>query len=142
MKKYYIIPYIILIISIFLYGCKKDSKIEQTQNIEKTDYKITDIESKVDNYLVTFIELGSINCVPCKMMQPIMKQVEEKFDGQVKVIFYDVWTQKDASMSQKYGIRVIPTQIFLDSNGNEYFRHEGYFPFEELEKILKQKGVK
>ena len=76
------------------------------------------------------------------MMQPIMKQVEEKFDGQVKVIFYDVWTQKDASMSQKYGIRVIPTQIFLDSNGNEYFRHEGYFPFEELEKILKQKGVK
>ncbi|OHD19854.1 MAG: thioredoxin [Spirochaetes bacterium GWD1_27_9] len=136
MKKYYIIQFIILIILIFLYGCKKDNKIE------KTDYKITDIESKVDNYLVTFIELGSINCVPCKMMQPIMKQVEEKFDGQVKVIFYDVWTQKDASMSQKYGIRVIPTQIFLDSNGNEYFRHEGYFPFEELEKILKQKGVK
>ena len=59
MKKYYIIQFIILIILIFLYGCKKDNKIE------KTDYKITDIESKVDNYLVTFIELGSINCVPC-----------------------------------------------------------------------------
>ena len=30
---------------------------------------------------------------------------------------------------------------FLDKNGEEYFRHEGYFPLEELVKVLKQKGV-
>ena len=39
-------------------------------------------------------------------------------------------------------IRVIPTQIFLDKEGKEYFRHEGFFPKEELVNILKQKGVK
>ena len=43
------------------------------------------------NPKVTFVELGSVNCIPCKQMQPIMKSVEEKYGDQVKVIFYDVW---------------------------------------------------
>ena len=43
--------------------------------------------------------------------------------------------------AKKYGIRVIPTQVFLDKDGKEYFRHEGYFPKDELVKVLKQKGV-
>ncbi len=92
--------------------------------------------------VVTFIELGSINCIPCKMMQPVMKQIEEKYKERVKIIFYDVRTEEDYPMAQKYKIRVIPTQVFLDKNGKEFFRHEGYFPFEEIEKILKEQGIK
>jgi thioredoxin 1 len=42
----------------------------------------------------------------------------------------------------KYGIRVIPTQVFLDSQGNEYYRHMGFFPKEELIKVLAMKGVR
>lgn len=90
---------------------------------------------------VTFIELGSVNCVPCKMMQPIMKQVEEKYIGQVKVVFYDVRTNIGRPFGQVYGIRVIPTQVFLDSSGKEYYRHEGFFPYEELVKVLEQQGI-
>jgi thioredoxin 1 len=92
--------------------------------------------------LVTFIELGSVNCIPCKMMQPIMREIETSYKGQVTVIFYDVWTQKDAPYAKKYGIRVIPTQVFLDSKGVEYYRHEGFFPKEDLVAVLKKKGVK
>ena len=104
---------------------------------------VLDAQSKKNAIVkVTFIELGSVNCIPCKMMQPVMKKVEEKYKTQVKVVFYDVWTEKDAPMAEKYKIRVIPTQIFLDKNGKEFFRHEGYYPFEELEKILKTQGVK
>lgn len=91
---------------------------------------------------VTFIELGSVNCRPCIMMQPVMKKVKEKYGSQVNVIFYDVWTDKDSAYAQTYGIRSIPTQVFLDNNGREFARHEGYFPFEEIEKILKRKGVR
>ena len=47
---------------------------------------------KITTPIVTFIELGSVNCIPCKMMQPVMKNVEKKYGSQVKVIFYDVWT--------------------------------------------------
>ena len=92
-------------------------------------------------YKVTFIELGSVNCVPCQMMQPVMKKVVEKYPTQVRIVFYDVWTEEGAPYAKIYNIRAIPTQVFLDENNREYFRHEGFFQFEELEKILQQKGV-
>jgi thioredoxin 1 len=92
--------------------------------------------------LVTFIEIGAAKCIPCKAMQPIMKAVEEEYKGQVKVVFHDVWTAKGRTDAEKYNIRIIPTQVFLDKNGKEYFRHEGYFPKTEVVKVIKMQGVK
>lgn len=112
------------------------------QSAVDTSKTNTGSSAKIDTPLVTFIELGSVNCIPCKMMQPVMKQIEEEYKGSVKVVFYDVWTEKGKPYADTFKIRVIPTQVFLDKNGNEYFRHEGFFPKQELIKILKQKGVK
>jgi thioredoxin 1 len=98
--------------------------------------------AKSDTVLVTFVEIGSVNCIPCKAMQPIMKAVEEEFKGQVKIVFHDVWTSKGKVDAEKYNIRVIPTQVFLDKDGKEYFRHEGYYPKAEVVKIIKMQGAK
>ena len=38
--------------------------------------------------------------------------------------------------------RSIPTQVFLDLNGKEYFRHIGFFPEEDVVTVLKMKGIK
>jgi thioredoxin 1 len=91
--------------------------------------------------LVTFVELGSIRCIPCKKMQPIMREIEQEYAGKVKVVFYDVLTPEGKPYGEQFSIRVIPTQVFLDKDGKEYSRHEGYFPKEELVKVLQQKGV-
>ncbi|MDZ7738075.1 MAG: thioredoxin domain-containing protein [Bacteroidales bacterium] len=116
---------------------KEVTKAEEMGNKQK---EVTKAE-KNENYKVTFIELGSVRCIPCQKMQPIMKSVEEKYAGQVKVVFYDVWTPEGSPYGDKYNINVIPTQVFLDAEGKEYFRHEGFFAEEELVKVLKQKGV-
>lgn len=92
-------------------------------------------------YKVTFIELGSVRCIPCQQMQPIMKSIEEKYGKDVKVVFHDVWTEAGAPYAKQYGIDAIPTQVFLDETGKEYFRHVGFFAEEELVKVLQQKGV-
>jgi len=97
---------------------------------------------ETEKYKVTFIELGSVRCIPCQQMQPVMKSIEAKYGKEVKVVFHDVWTEAGAPNAQKYGIEAIPTQVFLDEKGQEYFRHVGYFPEEELVKVLQQKGVK
>jgi thioredoxin 1 len=94
------------------------------------------------SYKVTFIELGSVRCIPCKMMQPIMQEIEKEYGEQVKVVFYDVWTDEGRPYGNKYGITAIPTQVFLDSEGKEYYRHTGFFPKDQLVEILKQKGVR
>lgn len=69
-----------------------------------------------------------------------MKAVEEDYGEQVEIVFYDVW--KDPAPARQYRIRVIPTQVFLDEKGAEFFRHEGYYPKEEIDKLLMDKGLK
>ena len=102
----------------------------------------TKTAAKSDTVLATFIEIGAARCIPCKAMQPIMKEIASEYKGQVRVVFYDVWTPQGKIDGMRYNIRVIPTQVFLDKNGKEYFRHEGYFTKEELIKVLKMQGVK
>jgi thioredoxin 1 len=84
--------------------------------------------------LVTFIELGAETCIPCKMMQPVMKEIAEEYQGLVKVIFHDLY--KDRQAGQRYKVRVMPTQVFLDAQGKEFFRHEGFYPKQDIEKML------
>jgi thioredoxin 1 len=114
-------------------SCNSQSKPEGTDKSQA---------AKDIKYKVTFIELGSVRCIPCQQMQPVMKSVEQKYPTQVKVVFHDVWTPAGAPYAKQYGIEAIPTQVFLDENGKEYFRHVGFFPEEELVKVLQQKGVK
>ena len=91
---------------------------------------------------VTFVELGSVNCIPCKQMQPVMKAIEEKYGEQVDVIFYDVWKSDQKKYAKEYGISLIPTQVFLDETGKEFHRHQGFYPEAEIDKILQSKGSK
>lgn len=99
-------------------------------------------KEEVKKTKVTFVELGSVNCIPCKQMQPVMKAVEEKFGNQVKVVFYDVWKADQKKYAEQYKIKLIPTQVFLDENGKEFFRHEGFYPEAEIVKLLEAKGLK
>jgi len=90
---------------------------------------------------ITFLELGAETCIPCKMMKPVMKDIDTTYNGKVQVIFHDV--TKDRDIAKKYNIRVMPTQIFLDKDGKEFHRHEGFYPKEEIMKILDPKlGIK
>jgi len=121
-----------------------DREMTQTDPIQKEeDAKKESVNSVLEQteIKVTFIELGSVKCIPCKKMQPIIKEIEEEYKD-VKVVFYDVWTPQGKPYAQKYRIRLIPTQVFLDKDGNEYYRHAGFFSKEEIIKILQKKGVK
>lgn len=94
-----------------------------------------------DEIKATFVELGSVGCIPCDKMQPIMKEIEEEYKGQVKVVFHDVKTAEGKSYIKEFGIRAIPTQVFLDKDGNEYYRHLRFLAKDELIKVLKIQGV-
>ncbi len=108
-----------------------------TVSVNAQDKKTSDIKPKV-----TFVELGSVNCIPCKQMQPVMKAIEEKYGSQVKVVFYDVWMKEQKQYADKYRIKLIPTQVFLDEAGKEFHRHEGFYPEVEIDKILQKKRLK
>jgi len=88
---------------------------------------------------VTFVELGSDKCIPCKEMRPVMDAIQAAFGDQVEIVFYDVWENK--APAEEYGIQYIPTQVFLDEDGDEFHRHTGFYPQEEIEAMLVEHGL-
>lgn len=80
--------------------------------------------------LPRLVDLGAGKCIPCKAMAPILEALRHDFDGQFQVTFIDVWQDREAGKA--YGIQMIPTQIFFDADGNELFRHEGFFSREDI----------
>ena len=122
---------IILICFIVASGCQSDADAQKKSGqIEKNAAKIT------------FVELGSVNCIPCKAMQPVMKAIEEKYGDQINIVFYDVWQEDQKKYMQLYQIKLIPTQVFLDKDGKEIMRHEGFFPEKEIDAFLQKQGLK
>ena len=106
----------------------------------KADKPQANDDAKVMRPLVTFVELGSVRCIPCKLMQPVMKDIEKDYAGQVKVVFHDVWTSEGEPFANSFKIRVIPTQIFYSPEGRELFRHEGFFAGEDILAKWKELG--
>lgn len=107
-----------------IYGIK-NAPMETTDNIEKGKPMLVD--------------LGATTCIPCKEMVPVLAQVKKMYDGKAVVRIIDIYENPEAA--NKYGLRVIPTQIFLDKGGKEVFRHEGFFSKEDIVKVFKDMGV-
>ena len=80
--------------------------------------------------LPRLVDLGADKCVPCRMMAPILEELKTACRGKMDVEFIDV--SKNPGAAESFGIRVIPTQVFLSAEGRELFRHEGFFAKEDI----------
>jgi thioredoxin 1 len=99
-----------------------------------------------ENYLnvpvkgrVTMIDLGAKKCIPCKMMAPILAKLEKAYKGIADIVFIDVWENKQPA--QRFKIRAIPTQIFFNEQGEEVFRHVGFFDEKSIVAQMTKMGV-
>lgn len=89
--------------------------------------------------LPRLVDLGSTTCTPCKLMAPILDELKQAYVNVFDVEFIDV--KENAALAEKYAIRLIPTQVFLDASGKELFRHEGFFSKEEILATWEKLGV-
>lgn len=90
-------------------------------------------------FLPLLIDIGAKQCIPCKMMAPILEELQRDYSDSVKVEFIDVWENRSAG--QKYGIRAIPTQIFYNASGKELYRHMGFMSKEQIIGVFKELGI-
>jgi thioredoxin 1 len=72
------------------------------------------------------LDLGATECIPCKKMAPILEELDTAYAGVLNVEFVNVWEAANKETAKSYGIEEIPTQIFLDPEGNELWRHVGF----------------
>ncbi len=120
---------VFLVISIVFvfYGCSNAGSIDDVLNRAKKEGK------------VVMLELGSVGCIPCEQMKPVMERLRRDYKGKLEVIFIDV--RVDRKSAQRFGVFMIPTQVFLDKDGREFHRHIGYYPYEEIVPVLKKVGL-
>lgn len=99
-----------------------------------------DLPQVVTKGMVTMLDLGANKCISCKMMAPIIEELKREYERKASFVFIDAWEHRE--QAQKYGIRVIPTQIFFDKNGKEVFRHEGFMDKKSIVRVLEKLSVK
>lgn len=94
-------------------------------HLEKENFK--ELIKNEEKVLVDFFATW---CGPCKMLGPILEQVE----SHIKVIKVD--TDKFADLAREYGIMSIPTLVLLEK-GKEVKRNIGFIGKEQIETFLK-----
>ena len=80
--------------------------------------------------LPKLVDVGADKCIPCIKMAPILDQLKEDFSDRMEVKFVDAW--KNREEAAKYGVRMIPTQIFYATDGSELYRHTGFYGRKEI----------
>jgi thioredoxin 1 len=110
-----------------LSGCSQAAGIDDALNSAKKEGKMV------------MLELGSVGCIPCEQMKPVMERLRTDYKGKLEVIFVDV--RRDKENGRKFGVYVIPTQVFLDKGGREFHRHMGFYGYEEIVPVLKKGGI-
>lgn len=85
------------------------------------------------------VDVGSKQCIPCKLMEPVLEELRTEYAGVLRVEFIDV--QVDPVRATKLGVRGIPTQIFYDASGKERHRHMGYMTKEGILTAFKRLGI-
>ncbi len=88
------------------------------------------------SYEITFLEFGAMNCSACKRIEKVMEDIRIKYPKRINVVFMNVMDPGNQKLMKFYGISTIPTQVLLNVEGKQYYRHMGYISTIELEKVI------
>lgn len=86
------------------------------------------------------IKFSSKLCIDCKKIKACFDDLKPKYQNKISFIEYDVQSN-DKEVSDKidkYGITLVPTLIYINENGKEVRRTEGYVEKNTLEKYFKE----
>ena len=101
--------------------------------------KVYDISAKNPEYLGSkpaIVDFYASWCGPCKMLAPVLEELAKEYEGQIYI--YKVDTEAEEELSRAFGIRSIPTMLFVPMNGQPMMT-QGALPKAELDKIIKER---
>lgn len=98
------------------------------------DYKNNPTEWKYKGDKPAVIDFYASWCGPCKMMVPVMDELAAEYESKVHI--YKVDTEAEEELSQIFGIRSIPSILFIPMEGKPMMS-QGALPKAELKKIIK-----
>ncbi len=115
---------------------KQQASPEMTNSGEALVDSLYNYNASGSSFEITFLEFGSKGCSACARMEGVMDEIREKYPAKVNVVFVNVLKPESQLLMKYYGIAAIPTQVLLNKEGTEYFRHTGFYSSQELSQKL------
>jgi thioredoxin 1 len=131
----------LLVLAFALAGCsgKKEAKTE----VKETSKHIIEASSMknfneiINGSTPVLVDFYADWCAPCRMMAPILEQVADQMNGEVRILKVNV--DKNSDAAAKYGIRSIPT-LMLFQNGQVKWQGVGVIQADQIMQVVKTKA--
>ena len=72
-------------------------------------------------------------------MIPVLDELADEYEGRLLVEIINV--REDPDRASEFGVRTIPTQVFIDASGKELYRHLGFISAEDILEKWAELGV-
>jgi thioredoxin 1 len=130
----------------FVGDLQKNAKIEINQDrIKKIAARPPESNTEeeftkaLQNGKPTLVDFGANSCQPCRLMRPVLKEIDKEYSTKAQILVLDVY--KYQKLASEYKVVFIPTLVFFDSKGKEVFRHVGVLEKEQIISKLKEIGM-
>jgi len=94
----------------------------------------TNKEWKYEGNVPCIIDFYADWCQPCKMVAPVLEELEEEYQGKIKV--YKVDTEVERELAAVFGIQSIPSLLFVPMDAQPQMAM-GALPKETFEQAIK-----
>lgn len=75
----------------------------------------------------------SDSCIPCKRLSPVLAELEEEFEGRLKIAKINI--NFDTELAEKYDVQSAPTLVFFE-NGEEIERIRGLVRKDDIKEVV------
>ena len=89
--------------------------------------------------LPSIIDFYADWCGPCKMVAPILEELSDEYAGKINI--YKVDTEAEQELSAVFGIRSIPSILFIPKDGQPMMQ-PGALPKEQLIQVIEKELLK
>mgnify|MGYP003300366409 FL=1 len=137
-----------LTLLLFTLGAAASNEEEKTMkatNITKQDFinKVMDYKSNPSEWKYkgdkpAIIDFYASWCGPCRMLAPVLDEIAKEYDG--KIYVYKVDTEAETELAQLFGIRSIPSILFVPMDGQPMMM-QGALPKAELQQVIEEKLI-
>lgn len=97
------------------------------------NYEKNPKEWKYEGGKPAIVDFYATWCGPCKAIAPVLEKLAAEYKG--KIVVYKIDTDKEPELSAAFGIRSIPTLLFIPAKGTPQVA-QGALPEEALRKTI------